>query len=392
MKYARENGGEEPLLPDKLLPARIDRGIILPAFLGPQDHAWLGILMEEIDRYRGRPWRELSERLRAPLPCAAPLAKARAATAVLLRLWRTCEEAAARPARAREALFTEAAGPAERPRSEILSAAAARLGVSIADLDAALLADIPTERIVRPPAQIPSVDGAALHVNMAIVQGLLFRATVVRIRAEGTVRPLVRQARLRGLLWTVRVGSPPELTISGPFALFRRTLLYGRALAELLPFLARTARFDLVARCCVRGQVGEIRLRSGDPIFPAAVPQTFDSKLEERFARDFKKIAPDWDLVREPEPVRAGDTLIFPDFVVQHRLDPSRRYLLEIVGFWTKDYIEKKLERLRRAGIANLILAIDDDRRCADDDLPIGAQLVRFRRRVDPTKVLEHLR
>jgi len=125
------------LLPDRLLPARVDRGIILPAFLGPQDHAWLGILMEEIDRFRGRPWRELSERLRAPLPCAAPFAKSRAATAVLLRVWRTCEEAAVKPARAREALFTEAAGPAERPRSEVLSAAAERLGVSVADLDAA---------------------------------------------------------------------------------------------------------------------------------------------------------------------------------------------------------------------------------------------------------------
>ena len=33
------------------------------------------LLMEEIDRFRGRPRRELEERLRAPLPCAAPVKK-----------------------------------------------------------------------------------------------------------------------------------------------------------------------------------------------------------------------------------------------------------------------------------------------------------------------------
>jgi uncharacterized protein len=380
------------LLPDSLIPAHVDRGIILPAFLGPQDRAWLGILMEEINRFRGRTWRELTERFRAPLPCAAPFWKSRAATAVLFRLWRAAEEAAVKPCKAREELFLAATAAPERPRNDVVAATAERLGITASDLDAALFADVPAERIVRPPAEIPSVEGAALCVNMAIAQSLLFRASVVTIRAEGAVRPLVRQARLRGLLLSVRAGPPPELTISGPFALFRRTLLYGRALAELVPFLARTARFDLVARCSVRGQNGEVRLRSGDPIFPAATLETFDSKVEARFARDFKKTAPDWDLVREPEPVRAGDTLIFPDFLIQHRLDPTRRHLLEIVGFWTRDYIEKKLAHLRRAGVANLILAIDEGRRCADGELPPGASVVWYRRRIDPAQVLEHLR
>jgi hypothetical protein len=297
-------------------------------------------------------------------------------------------DASVDPAVAREALFTEAASRGGASRASIVEATAKRLGVRIERLEASLFADLPGERIVRAPDVIPSVDDAACRVNLAIAQSLLCRASVVRIRAEGAMRPVVRQARLRGLICAVSAGPPVVLEISGPFVLFRRTLLYGRALGELLPFLARTARFELVARCVLDGQEGELRLCSGDPIAPAIGPRTFDSKLEERFASDFKKTAPDWDLIREPTPVRAGDAFIFPDFLVRHRLDPSRQYLLEIVGFWTAEYLETKLARLRATGIRNLILVIDEERRCADRDLPAGARVIRYRRRIDPLRIL----
>jgi predicted nuclease of restriction endonuclease-like RecB superfamily len=129
------------------------------------------------------------------------------------------------------------------------------------------------------------------------------------------------------------------------------------------------------------------KLRSGDPIFPSPEPRAYDSRLEERFARDFRRTAPDWDLVREPEPVVAGNALVFPDFALQHRLDPSRRWLLEIVGFWTPEYLARKLASYRAAGLSNLILCIDDERNCAEQDLPAGALVLRFRRRVDATAV-----
>ena len=37
------------------------------------------------------------------------------------------------------------------------------------------------------------------------------------------------------------------IEISGPFSIFRRTMLHGRSLAELLPLLAWYARFQLRA-------------------------------------------------------------------------------------------------------------------------------------------------
>ena len=93
-------------------------------------------------------------------------------------------------------------------------------------------------------------------------------------------------------------------------------------------------------------------------------------------------------MIRKPEPIMTASTLIFPDFALQHRSDPTRRWLLEIVGFWTPDYVARKLALYRSAGLPSLILCIDGDRNCAEADLPSGARVIRYRRRVDPTAVL----
>jgi uncharacterized protein len=217
------------------------------------------------------------------------------------------------------------------------------------------------------------------------------RSSSVRIAAEGNTRALVRLAKLRGLICTVHdtaAGGPPLLELSGPLSIFRRTLLYGRALSELVPLLAWCERFHLDATCSVRGHAATFGLATGAPVFPGKEPRRFDSRLEERFARDFGRLAPDWDLTREPEPVRAAGVLIFPDFLLRHRRHPDRRFLLEIVGFWTREYLEHKLHTLRSAGLRNLIICIDEERNCGEAELPLGASIVRYRRKIDPAAVL----
>src|SRR5262249_41186654 len=155
---------------------------------------------------------------------------------------------------------------------------------------------------------------------------------------------------------------------------------YAAALQALVPVLAWCPRFHLRARCEIEGRELALVLASGDPIFPGEEPRRFDSRLEERFARDLARVAPEWDLVREPEPVPAGDTLVFPDFALEHRHDAARRAFVEIVGFWTRDYLERKLEHLRAARLENLILCIDAGRSCDGAELPEAAAVIRFRR------------
>ena len=378
------------MLPEALLNYSVAGDTVVPHFLGEHDHPWLRILLEEHERFVGRPQRELDARLREPLPCESPPRKLRQAAYILTRLPPGHRKAAVPPRRARALVFVEAAR-APAPSDTVLRTVAATLGVSVGELQDSLFADLPGNRLVAAPAQPLSPAELALRANLALAQALLFRATSVQIEAEGNARALVRHSKLRGLICTVapRSGTAePVLELSGPFALFRHTRLYGRALGELVPLLAWCQRFRLRAECISQGRRLTLPLGTGDPIFPAGEPRRYDSRLEERFARDFRRLAPDWDVLREPEPVPAGGTLIFPDFALHHRHDAARRWLLEIVGFWTPDYVARKLATYRAARLSNLILCIDEERNCAAEDLPSGALVVRFRRRVDPAAVL----
>jgi predicted nuclease of restriction endonuclease-like RecB superfamily len=180
------------------------------------------------------------------------------------------------------------------------------------------------------------------------------------------------------------------LEISGPFALFRHTELYGRALAALVPRVMWCNRFEMVADCALgRGpETARLIVRSGDPIGTGRELARHDSRLEARFEQDFRRAAPDWDVVREPRPVDAEGTLVFPDFELFHRRNQERRWLLEIAGFWTPEYLSTKLRRLRSAGIERLVICIDERRGCADSEIPRGARIVRYKSRIDPRRVL----
>jgi uncharacterized protein len=363
--------------------------VVVPHFLGAHDHPWLHVLVDEYARFIGRRQRELDERLREPLPCASPQAKRRVAVHVLSRLWGSGGTTTMSPRCARAAVFAEAARSQAEP-AVVVASVAAQLGVRAAELTEALFADLPGERLVAAPTQLLAPGELALRTNLAIAQAFLSRSAAVLIEMEGNARAVVRHAKLRGLICSVAPGgdgSRAALEISGPYALFRRTMLYGRALSELLPLLVWCHRFRLRADCTVRGQHLMLRLGSGDPIFPAKQPRLYDSRIEERFARDFLRIAPDWDIFREPEPVPAGDVLIFPDFALQHRRD-GRRWFLEIVGFWTPQYVKRKLALLRVARLGNLILCVDEARGCAEGKVSVSTRIIPFRRRIDAVAVM----
>jgi len=405
------------LLPEKLLRYSIRDSTLVPHYLDERDHPWLSALLEEYRSFQDRPRRLLEERLREPLPCSSPQGKRLMAIHVLDRLCRDRSRSDVPPRQARAAVFTEAA-KGRGDRQAVLETAARRAGVAPLAMEESLFADLPPERSVTPPPETLSPGELALRTNLVLAQGLLFRAAKVELSAFGNARAVVRHAKLRGLLCTVR---PPahavaaasitqetrtsgigeearredaQLVLSGPYSLFRKTLVYGRALGEIVPLLSWCTRFRLRAECLLRGsEPTPVRptllcLQSGDPIFPSREPRLYDSLVEERFARAMRRLTNSWDVVREPEPIEAGGTLIFPDFGLQNRLDPRRRWLIEIVGFWTPGYLEAKLARLRSARRSDLILCIDLERNCAEADLPPGSPVFLFKRTVDAAALL----
>lgn len=365
---------------------------LVPGFLLPRDRPWLRALMDLQARFAGRPRRELRERLREPVGQAPDRARVNMAQRVLDELSpRATARPGVDPRQARRELFL-AAGRASS-REQAWGEASAALGLEPLALDALLFADQASEKPVPAPPPDLSPEELLLRVNLALAQGLLMQALEVEIEARGNARPLVRQAHLDGLICSVERAPESGGTIlraSGPCALFRRTLLYGRALSRLLPLLPWCAWFRLRARLVLDGREGMLRLQTGDPLAVAPEPRRFDSRLEERLWQDLGRlVGGEWELVREPEPVDAGGQLAFPDFQLVNREDPSRRAWVELVGFWTPSYLANKLARLRAAGLPNLVLAVDARRGCSNEELPVDAALVPFKgTRVPAAEVL----
>lgn len=372
--------------------SNLGSGSFAPAYLGNADLPWLRTLLDEADRFRGRPRADLEARLGEPLPFEVAPWKVRLSGRVLLALEGRPPRPEVPSRTVRAVVFGEAAHGG--PRDEVLERAASVLGLEARRIDEVLYADLPSQRPVPAlGAELGPVE-LAQRVNLALVQALVARTRSMSIRAIGGARDLVRHAKREGLLCTVRAAPEAEgycLDVSGPLALFKKTAVYARALAGLVPRLAWCRRYTLEA--LYEGDYGPrtVLVRSGDPIAPSREPVRYDSALEERFAREFARLAPEWDVIREPEPVPVGETLVFPDFALVSRVDPRRQWMLEIVGFWTPGYLAQKLERLRALNAPRLVVCVDAARACAAEDLPPGARVVRFRRRIDPAAVLAAL-
>jgi predicted nuclease of restriction endonuclease-like RecB superfamily len=271
---------------------------------------------------------------------------------------------------------------------------AASFAVTAVELEAALFADLLSERRVAELSPSLSASRIATDANLAIVSSLIRRAAHVRIAVHGNARPLVRHARALGLICCesrlARGVDGVVLDVSGPFALFHHSEIYGRALASLIVRLRNCDEFELTATCSLgsAGHLPSLVVRSGDPIGSGSDSVPSESRTKQKFARDFLRAAPDWELIGDPDAIAVGGTLIFPDFEITPRDDPSGRWLLELVGFWTPEYLHEKLERLRASGIERFLLCVDQKRECSGAELPSDPRIIRFKTRVDPRAVL----
>lgn len=380
------------MLPQSLLlyslfpsaPARVNgRKIglsLVPHYFSERDYPWVSRFYEEFLRFKGKRRRELLAFFQGELPFQSPEKKRALLLHILLRASEDDQgRSTGKTARAlRTALFECSARSLQKPEVSVILQCpeiAGRFPGAASELLETAFSDLILERrMVRMPEGL-TPERMSLNANLALAQGLIGRSSEVEVRAEGDIRRIVRQAQLRQLIIQAQIlpenrDPAPLLRISGPLSLFGHTTVYGRALSELVPLLCWCNRFTLAAIVRVRGKDACFRVRSGDPILPATEPKHFDSRLEERFARDFGAEATDWDLIREPEPFQVhcssglAGSMIFPDFLIRHRRVPRYQYYLEIVGYWTEDYLQKKIKGLRTAAIPNLILCVDESLNC----------------------------
>jgi hypothetical protein len=383
------------LLPERLLDLELQSGSVAPRYLTSRDHLWVEAVLDEITACLGRPCAEVKERMGQPPRRGERFSAWRALVQLLLK-WHGFETRSARPpATLRQALFLRAgASPAGRPREEVLGEVAVELGLAPAVLARELYADLPEEQVLKQPREPLSVGACIERYNLALAQALLRRTERLQVRIDGNAKAVLRFARLQRLLCLAETADDGRirLELSGPLALFHQTTKYGQAMAAWLPVLIRAPCWELEAHCILRQERWVWRATFHDPIGSTHAPvKRFDSAVEGKFFRDLRRTASEWQVLREADPVQVGRRILCPDFTLVHE-DRGLRVPVEIVGFWTPEYLRSKIETLHelppgKAWVVCLDQALAGAARSAGLDYPVFL----FRRRIEVGAFLDFL-
>lgn len=300
------------------------------------------------------------------------------------------------PAEIRKALFEESSrrgfALTDSERAEIVNLVASKwhlVGHNVTDI---MWSDLEDNQILD---KFDIIDAKSLMgwYNLSLIQTLLFNCTRLEFSISGgsNWKRILRSVKRLGLMYYLQEEGDGErrivCSLEGPSSLFRLTDRYGTALAKLLPSIilqSDTARssWDIrawVAKRTLDGQRVLYEFKLSDREAPSLLSDPFyfqyskdsnyfDSVVEEKFARRFGAVSDSigWRLIREPDPlIVSGGKALIPDFMFEKY---GRKVYLEIVGFWTPEYLERKLKKL-----ADIILANESAKKMASSSIAADA-------------------
>jgi predicted nuclease of restriction endonuclease-like RecB superfamily len=201
------------------------------------------------------------------------------------------------------------------------------------------------------------------QINRNILKGMLLRTLFIEIKVTGPIKTLIKLAKWRGLMIECAEESHENeakiVRVSGPFSLFSQTTLYTNGLLSVFSVLAWDHTFDAWLLLVQKdGQHKTLKICHFDGMKCSKKPRGFDSKVEKSFFTDFQLLGSDWIIEREQNYISTSDSGIFPDFSLKNKFT-GEVILLEIIGFWTEEYLNQKFSKLEQMNRKDFILCID---------------------------------
>jgi hypothetical protein len=296
------------------------------------------------------------------------------------------------PLAARKAIFEESKGfvTDEMERRQVIGGVAAKLSIEPDDLETALWADHEGNLVVKEFQAIAPED-LLRQYNISLAQTLLFRATSMEIEIEDNFQQVFRRIKQLGLIYTISDG---RISLEGPTSLFKLTERYGSAFAKLLPTIMESSRWSLIAsvsRKTFKGKrIYEFSLDHTKRSILAPESETsdigFDSVIEKEF---FQLSFNDWKVRREPAVLEAGEYAFIPDFSLERN---GIRVYVEIVGFWTPDYLKHKIQKFNQLKEKeSMILLVNRNLACTGSEFKSN-NLLFYDRKIPHLEIIKILR
>ena len=230
-----------------------------------------------------------------------------------------------------------------------------------------------------------TVDWLLTRYNLALAQAVLYDATEMRVRVWDSFATVFSYVKLFGLMHRIypidrdgnRVPSTDvadgyEAVLDGAASLFSKSRKYGIRMANFLPALPLCDRWEMEADILADDSGPSNRTLSFELDHTEGLSShysaqsNFDSDVERTLAQKWERANTDWELIREDDVLDLGAEVMLPDFAIEH--PAGRRVLFEIVGFWTPEYLDEKLAKIRDADRDNLIVAVSERLDCSADD------------------------
>ncbi len=390
------------MLPSELLLTRKRGDMIYPVFLefDSRTHELISDLTATFKAHVGRCKRDLWAAIAELEEGDFDYRQVRGLATILERTCTFERQSEVDPQTAREELFSAAAEripTTDDEREAILSEVAAGLGVSPTALERSLYADLDDELIL---THFEPIDAETLlrKYNLGITQTLLFQCVKMSFTKCKNWHHIFGHMKRLGLMYMVqRRDDDYWVETEGPGALLRLNRRYGTRLATLLPQIVASPSWQIEAQIVdrydrdrvLRLELDDKRhgkyLRSSEP-----EPVVYDSMVEQDFAERFTTLNSGWRLVREPGPIPAGDMIMLPDFMFERF---GVRVYLEVAGFWTPEYLERKLRQLTAVKDVDLIVAADESHACQElDRLRDKMNVIYYKGKVPLASIIRHLR
>ncbi|AWR96586.1 DUF790 family protein [Acidianus sulfidivorans JP7] len=259
----------------------------------------------------------------------------------------------------RREIFSLGPVTTDEKRREIISSLNEKFRINVEKF---MFADMDEEKVIINIRKIDPITLIKMY-NLSLLQTLLFKSYKLTVQIEGNWKDIIRRIKWLGLMYFA-YPNPLRIDIIGPTSLLKLSEKYGRNMAVLLPYIV-SSNFWKISADIILGnkfkRTYKLEVEKFDLIssfIQEEDQKKFDSTIEERFYQDFTNIIKDWKLLREPETLVVNQRLFIPDFVAIK--NPFKVYI-EIVGFWTKEYIKEKIEKISNFKDGYILILLNED-------------------------------
>ena len=278
----------------------------------------------------------------------------------------------------RSKLFSRGPATSEEEREKIIRSVFRELGFNPIKY---IYSDLEEELEV---VQVPPLRPIDIikEYNAELLQTSLLKAVSLRIYTKQNWKEIIYVAKKLGLMYNA-YSNPLYLEVFGPASLLKLTERYGRSMAMLLPYIMKDPGWEVEGEIVGKGsRTYLLKVSHKDATFPEVEGHgmRFDSYIEKEFYSKLKVIAKEWSIEREPEPIVVENSVFIPDFAVKKG---RIKVYIEIVGFWTKEYLKRKEEKVRNLSVP-LLLIVDESLGYGGIE---GSNVIKFRKSINMAAV-----